>query len=164
MPCFDWSALIKEFPKKQVLSQTVFYGIRVKYFLPRLSVKAGMGNRGTEWRELWERGESGWKRGESGWFFVRIFVFIVLTKIPEREGSISPSSFYGQLPDYQSHVFCLVYQVDEFSFKEMSTFSCFFGSNVGILNTIMLIQIAFYHNCKPRAFKASHAFNDLLFC
>ena len=139
MPCFDWSALIKEFPKKQVLSQTVFYGIRVKYFLPRLSVKAGMGNRGPEWRELWERGESGWKRGESGWFFVRIFVFIVLTKIPEREGSISPSSFYGQLPDYQSHVFCLVCQVDEFSFKEMSTFSCFFGSNVGILNTIMLI-------------------------
>ena len=48
MPYFDWSALIKEFPKKQFSSQTVFYGIRVKYFLPRLSVKAGMGNRGTE--------------------------------------------------------------------------------------------------------------------
>ena len=35
-----------------------------------------------------------------------------LAEIPEREGSISPSTFYGQPPDYQSHVFCLVYQVD----------------------------------------------------
>ena len=34
MPYFDWSALIKEFPKKHVLSQTVFYGIWVKYYLP----------------------------------------------------------------------------------------------------------------------------------
>ena len=30
---------------------------------------------------------------------MRIFVFIASAKIPEREGSISPSSFYGQLPD-----------------------------------------------------------------
>ena len=31
---------------------------------------------------------------------VRIFVFITSAKLPEPEGSISPSSFYGQLPDY----------------------------------------------------------------
>ena len=29
-----------------------------------------------------------------------IAMFIVSAKIPEREGSISPSSLYGQLPDY----------------------------------------------------------------
>ena len=29
-----------------------------------------------------------------------IAMFIVSTKIPERERSISPSSFYGQVPDY----------------------------------------------------------------
>ena len=37
----------------------------------------------------------------------------------EREGSISSCSFYGQLVDYYSHVFSLIYPVDEFSFKEM---------------------------------------------
>ena len=26
---------------------------------------------------------------------------------------------YGQLPDYKSHVFSLIYPVDEFSLKEM---------------------------------------------
>ena len=46
-------------------------------------------------------------------------MFIASTKILECKGSISQSSFYGQLPNYQSHAFCLVYQVDEFSFKEM---------------------------------------------
>ena len=30
----------------------------------------------------------------------KIVLFIASAKIPEREGSISPSSFYGQLPDY----------------------------------------------------------------
>ena len=45
-------------------------------------------------------------------------------KIPEREKSISLSSFYGQLPDYQSHVFSLIYPVDKFSsVKEMETWS-----------------------------------------
>ena len=35
MPYSDWLALIKEFfLKKTALNQTVFYGIRVKYFLP----------------------------------------------------------------------------------------------------------------------------------
>ena len=44
-------------------------------------------------------------------------------KILERERSISPSSFYGQLPDYWSHVI-LIYPVGEFSsFKEMETWS-----------------------------------------
>ena len=52
---------------------------------------------------------------------MRIFVFIASAEIPEREGSISPSSFCGQLPDYKSYVFCFFYQVDEFSFKEMRT-------------------------------------------
>ena len=51
----------------------------------------------------------------------QILVHIASTKIPEREGSISPSSFYRQLPDYQSHVFNLIYPVDEFPFKEMKT-------------------------------------------
>ena len=48
-------------------------------------------------------------------------MFIASAKIGEREGSISPSSFYGELPNYSSHVFCLIFQVDEFSFKEMRT-------------------------------------------
>ena len=49
----------------------------------------------------------------------KIVLFIASSKIPEPEGSISPSSFYGQLPDYQSHV--LIYSVGEFSFKEVKT-------------------------------------------
>ena len=53
--------------------------------------------------------------------FVRIFVIIASAKLPAREGRISPSSCYWQLPNYQSHVFCLAYQADEFSFKEMRT-------------------------------------------
>ena len=64
-------------------------------------------------------------------------IFIASAKIPERKGSISPSSFYGQLPDYWSRVFSLVYPVDECSFKEMKmwgqseiSFYCFvFGVN-----------------------------------
>ena len=31
-----------------------------------LSVKARMGDRGTEWREWWECGESGWDSGNQG--------------------------------------------------------------------------------------------------
>ena len=34
-------------------------------------------------------------------------MLIASAKIPEREGNISPSSFYGRLPDYQSHVLVL---------------------------------------------------------
>ena len=34
-------------------------------------------------------------------------MLIVSAKFPERDGSISPSSFYRQLPDYQSHVLVL---------------------------------------------------------
>ena len=79
---------------------------------------------------------------------MRTFVFIASAKIPEREGSISACSFHGELPDYKSYIFCFAFQVDEFSFKEMRTFLCFFGSNVGILNIIMLIQILFYRSCK----------------
>ena len=48
-------------------------------------------------------------------------MFIASAKILEREGSISPSSFYGQVPDYQSHLFSLAYPLDEFSFVEMIT-------------------------------------------
>ena len=61
----------------------------------------------------------------------KIVLFIGSAKIPEREGSISPSSFYGQLPDYQSHDFSLIYPVGEFSFKGVKTWgqskisSCF---------------------------------------
>ena len=46
-------------------------------------------------------------------------VHIDSAKMPQHEGSISSSSFYGKLPDYQSHVFSLIYPVDEFSLKEM---------------------------------------------
>ena len=66
-----------------------------------------------------------------------IIMFIALTKILEREGSISYSSFYGQLPDYQSHVSAFIHPVGEFSVKEMKTWDqskissyCFvFGMN-----------------------------------
>ena len=34
-------------------------------------------------------------------------VLIALAKIPDREGSISSSSFYGQLPENESHVLAL---------------------------------------------------------
>ena len=34
-----------------------------------------------------------------------ITMFIASTKIEELEGSISPSSFYGELSSYYSHVF-----------------------------------------------------------
>ena len=52
-------------------------------------------------------------------------MLIASVKMLEHEGTISPSSFYGQLPDYYSHVFCLVYQVDEFSFYYSHVFlSC----------------------------------------
>ena len=51
--------------------------------------------------------------------------------------SIPPSSFFGQLPEYQSQVFSLIYQVDEFSFKKMKmlgqsnilTYCFLFGAN-----------------------------------
>ena len=53
----------------------------------------------------------------SGW----MVMYIASVKIPEREGSISSSSFYGQLPDYYSQAFSLIYPMDEFSWKEMRT-------------------------------------------
>ena len=64
-------------------------------------------------------------------------MFIASAKTPEREGSILTSNFYGQLSDYWSHVFSLIYPVDECFFKEMKTwgqseiaFYCFmFGAN-----------------------------------
>ena len=48
-------------------------------------------------------------------------MFITVTEILEPKGSISPSNFYGQLPDYWSRIFSLIYPVDECSFKEMKT-------------------------------------------
>ena len=51
----------------------------------------------------------------------KIVVFIASAKIPEREGSILPSNFYGQLPNYFSHIFSLISPVDEFSFKGVKT-------------------------------------------
>ena len=47
--------------------------------------------------------------------------YIASAKILERQGSISPFSFYGQPPDYWSHAFSLACPVDEFSFKDMRT-------------------------------------------
>ena len=68
--------------------------------------------------------------------FGRMVVHIALVKIPEQEGGISPSIIYGQLPDYWSHIFRLIYPVNEFSLKKMRTWcqskisSCFsFGVN-----------------------------------
>ena len=51
----------------------------------------------------------------------KIVLFIGSAKILECEGSISPSRFYGQLPNYQSHDFSLIYPVGEFSFKGAKT-------------------------------------------
>ena len=53
----------------------------------------------------------------------QIVLFIASAKIPERGGSILPFSFYGQLPDYQSYVFSLIYSVGEFSFKGVKTWA-----------------------------------------
>ena len=53
--------------------------------------------------------------------FVVWSVSYVLVESLEREGSISSSSFYGQLADYYSHVFSLIHPLDEFSFKELRT-------------------------------------------
>ena len=47
----------------------------------------------------------------------KIVLFIATAKIPEPEGSYSPFRFYGQLSDYESHVFGLIHPVGEFSFK-----------------------------------------------
>ena len=44
-----------------------------------------------------------------------------VAKILECEGSISPLSFYGQLPDCSSHVFIFIYPVDKFSFNGVKT-------------------------------------------
>ena len=57
-------------------------------------IRVGMGQMGLE--------TQGIRKGmqESEWFLVRIFAFIASARIPESEESISPSSFYGQLPDY----------------------------------------------------------------
>ena len=50
---------------------------------------------------------------------VQMVVHIASAKIPERAGSISPSSFYRQLLDHSSHFLSLIYSVDEFFLKEM---------------------------------------------
>ena len=55
----------------------------------------------------------------------KIVLFIALAKFPECEGSFSRSSLYGQLPDYQSHVFTLIYLVDEFTFTKVKTWGQF---------------------------------------
>ena len=47
---------------------------------------------------------------------IRCIVFIALAKIREHKGCISPSNFYGQLPNYQS-------QVLAYSTKLMSSLS-----------------------------------------
>ena len=66
--------------------------------------------------------------------FGRIVVHIDSAKMPEHEGSISPSSFYEQLPDYQSHIFSPMYPVDEFSIRK--------NEHVGsVQNSILLFLI-----------------------
>ena len=51
----------------------------------------------------------------------RMGMHIASAKIAKSEESISPSSFYAQLPNYQSHVFSRIYPMDEFFLKEMKT-------------------------------------------
>ena len=72
----------------------------------------------------------GERRPSFGIFVVWSASFVSAESL-ERGGIISSRSFYGQLPDYYSHVFSLIQPVDEFSFKEMRTWgqskisSCF---------------------------------------
>ena len=72
----------------------------------------------------------GERRPSFGIFVVWSASFVSAESL-ERGGIISSRSFYGQLPDYYSHVFSLIHPVDEFSFKEMRTWgqskisSCF---------------------------------------
>ena len=48
----------------------------------------------------------------------KIVLFIASAKPPpQRERGNSPSSFYGKLPEYLSHVFSLIYLVSELSIK-----------------------------------------------
>ena len=66
-----------------------------------------------------------------------VVLFIASAKILEHEWSISPSCFYGQLPDYKSHDFSLIDPVGEFPFKgvktwgqsKVSSYSFVFGLN-----------------------------------
>ena len=46
-----------------------------------VSVKARMGNRGTE---LWECEESGWECGESGWGSSDLFIYTFILKKQEK--------------------------------------------------------------------------------
>ena len=62
----------------------------------------------------------GERRPSFGIFVVWSASFVSAESL-ERGGIISSRSFYGQLPDYYSHVFSLIHPVDEFSFKEMRT-------------------------------------------
>ena len=48
---------------------------------------------------------------------IRCIVFIGLAKFPERKGSILPSSFYGQLPNYLDPTVSPIYLVDDFYFS-----------------------------------------------
>ena len=101
-------------------------------------------------------------------------VFIASAKIPEREENISPSSFLGQLPDYQSHVFSLTYQVYKFPLKKIKTWSqskispyCFvFGVNQEYLEVegsqtfscvTLVVEAFFLHRV---AFRALSNIND----
>ena len=54
-------------------------------------------------------------------YYCWMHMHIALAKISEHKGSVSPSSFYRQQPDYYSHVVSLIYPVNEFSFEEMKT-------------------------------------------
>ena len=46
------------------------------------------------------------------WVNIR-YMLISPAKIPECDGSISPSSFYGQLPNYSHTFYSPIYPVDE---------------------------------------------------
>ena len=78
---------------------------------------------------------------------------VFMAKILEREGSISPSSFYRQLPDCQSHIFSFIYPVDEFSCKGVKTWSqsnissyCIaFGANLQIIGLMVVILMSYSH-------------------
>ena len=72
-----------------------------------------------KWKKHWFCYWHKWIRKKE--ITAEITKYIVLAKILECKGSISPFSFYGQPPNYWWHAFRLAYPVDEFSFNEIGT-------------------------------------------
>ena len=109
------------------------------------NVGNGCGNAGNRGGNTGNQGGNAGNQSDSLWEFL-----CLLLRLKPRcvRGAFHHPAFIVSCPTSSHTYFFLIYQVDDFSFKEMRTFLCFFGSNVGILNIIMLIQTLFYQNCK----------------